>query len=165
VKLPITAWIVEDNLLHAREAWEAISQVSSEFTEDVRIFWADDPSWDSAPAFRNRIDIAEKSDADSGYPDLVILDLMFGTENAEAFLADVFHERLRRWEASKAGKPAFVVLWSVHQGALDTEKFVTFAVSSDPRIIETGSKRSELLKPKLRQLWRRIIEEREDRVE
>jgi hypothetical protein len=167
VKDPIVVWIVEDEILPASQAWKEVSLVSSQFPGEVQKYWASDTSWEGGPALRSGVNLALTPDERSGYPDLVILDLMFGTENAQKFLGGVFHERLRRWEAHKPkpGKPAFVVLWSVHQGALATEEFVRTAVSSDPRVIETGSKRPELLKPKLRQLWRRIIEEREDMIE
>lgn len=167
MKDPIVVWIVEDEVLSANQAWKEVSLVASEFPGDIQLYWAADTSWEGSPALRSGVDLALTPVARSGYPDLVILDLMFGTENAHEFLGGLFHERLRRWEAHKPrpGKPAFVVLWSIHQGALATEEFVRTAVSSDPRVIETGSKRPELLRPKLRRLWRRILEEREDRIE
>jgi hypothetical protein len=161
----IVVWIIEDTPLSANQAWEVVSRVGSESSTAVEIYWAANTAWDQGPELRSHVDISLPPDVRSAYPDLVILDLLFGTENAEMFLGSVFYERLRRWEAHKPGKPAFVVLWSIHQGALTTEEFVSNAVSSDPRVIPLGSKRPELLTPKLRHLWRRILEEREDKAE
>jgi hypothetical protein len=158
----IVVWIVEDMQFHAAQAWEVVAQVGREYGEAVERYWAIDTSWGEGPALRRSVNLAQAADAHLAYPDLVILDLMFGTENAESFLGKAFYERLRSWEAHKPGKPAFVVLWSIHQGALATEAFVNRTLAADPRVIPLGTKRPELLKDKLRQLWRRMMEERQD---
>jgi len=93
-----------------------------------------------------------------------VMDLCLRTPNGEELRGNGFYQKLRDFETHKPeGRPAFVIFWSLHQGRRDTDEFVGRAVDSDARIIPLGSKRPELLMQKLLNLWRRVLDEREER--
>jgi hypothetical protein len=160
----VTVWIVEDNEGDAHDAWNVITRVSAVFESEATIYWSDNFAWDTTAALRSAINRSLPSNAHSDYPDLVVMDLCLNTAKGEELYADGFYKKLRDFETHKSdGKPAFVVFWSIHQGRRDTDQFVGRSVDSDARIITLGSKRPELLMQKLTNLWRRVLDEREER--
>jgi hypothetical protein len=161
VKRPIIAWIVDDEPFDAKIAWEAVTEVSSSFEEGVRIYWAATFSWNIGPELREAVDLTLSPVVEQPYPDVVIMDLCYGSQ--VELLGDSFHRDLRNWEVGKeSGRLALVVLWSIHQGKRMSERFVEAVVKGDPRVIPLASKQKDLLASKLRECWRRILEEREE---
>jgi hypothetical protein len=161
VKHPVIVWIVDDEPSDAAAAWKAVEEVGSSFEEGVIAYWAANFTWNSTPFLRRSVDLKSPPDVTSPYPDLVIMDLCYG--NQVELRGDSFHRNLREWEVSKSsGHPALVVLWSIHQGKRLSERFVDAVIKSDPRVIPLASKQADLLAAKLRECWRRILEERED---
>ena len=156
----VTIWIVEDVDDDALDAWAAVETLRGSWSTPVRVCWT--PSFHWYPPLRMGVGDHAPLEEISHYPDIVILDLCLRTPKGEELRGDVMYQKLREWETHKTcGGPAFVIFWSLHQGRKDTDRFVRHIVESDARVIPLASKRPELLKETLANLWRRVIEERE----
>ena len=158
---PVTVWIVEDLEDDARYAFDVVKNVTTAFQTEATVYWSDNFAWDRVPRLRPAIDRNLPDDAQSDYPDVVILDLCLRTSKGEELRGDTFYQKLRDFETHKPqGRPAFVIFWSLHRGKHD--QFVESAVKYDARVIPLNSKQPDLLKQKLSNLWHRVLDEREE---
>jgi len=163
----IVVWIVEDMKHDAREAWEIIDEITSEHQEEhglnVEILWTDSFLWPPFANFRTTADPRVEQVHRDDFPDIVVLDLLKRTANAEVLQGDGFYYGLRKWEVSKRHRPSFVVIWSPYQGEKAAGLFLKGAAETDQRLILTPlpTKQAPLLKSVFRELWKLVVEERE----
>ena len=158
---PVNVWIVEDQQIEAIEAWRVILAVGDKFGATAVIHWADKFDW--PPKLRAQPDPRATAITTAEYPDIVVLDLCEQTSKGEILRANVLYSELRKWESHNPdGFPSFIIFWSIFRGRKDTDEFVKIADGSDTRVILVDSKRSEVLEPIVENLWKRIIDDREN---
>jgi hypothetical protein len=158
---PVVIWIVEDLKDDASDAWQVVDQVHQHVGGEAVVLWANEFGW--PPRVRSAPDMRQTPSTTLDYPDIVLLDLCKQTSQGEELQADRYYAALRKWESHKSrGRPALIILWSIFQGRQDTDKFVKDITAADKRVIALASKRSELLRSELVQVWKRVIEEREN---
>jgi hypothetical protein len=158
---PVNIWIVEDWKDDASDAWQVVDQVSRDVGGDAVISWGNDFAW--PPKMRGALDMNQEPSERVDYPDIVLLDLCKLTRDGEKLQADDYYTAFRKWEGHKPeGRPALIILWSLHQGRQDTDRFVKRTTAADSRVIALASKRPELLRSELVEVWRRVMEERDN---
>jgi hypothetical protein len=160
---PVVIWIVDDMKNDAFFASEVVEEVASAFRADLgvvpAVLWADGFQWPPFANFRASVDPNAPRVRWNDYPNIVILDLFIPETNGIKLEGNAFYYKLRKWEMSKPGKTSFVLLWSPYQGESAAKPFISDVEKNDQRLIPLATKSSSLLRTKLMELWKRMIEE------
>lgn len=154
----MTVWIVEDKAADARAAWDAIRKAAEALNLAPHIYWNDTLQW--PPAMRN---LTSRFSTDfeleglgEDYPDIVILDLLLGDQP----MREVF-DGLRKWEHARGSHRSFVIIWSANLTNAAAAAIAADIQKQDrTRCLQIDIKRTVLLRHKIIECWRTLVDER-----
>jgi len=129
----LVIWIVEDEPMNQLLAREALDRVKAQSSIAIETRSFNDWKWPS------KTGADQPTTANTQLPDILILDLLEGNES---FQGGAYYEELRRREqaAGKKERAAFVLIWTTHEGMLESSRFVAEKKNSDQRFIALGTK-------------------------
>jgi len=167
---PVVIWIVDDVNNEAKLAWGVVEEVASASRAELgmapTVLWANGFQWPPFANFRVCVDPNASCVRSNDYPSIVILDLFMPTTNGLKLEGNTFYYGLREWEMSKPTKKkdkiSFVVLWSPYQGDPAAKPFIADVEKNDRRLIPLATKSPALLNTMLKDLWKRMLEERDE---
>jgi hypothetical protein len=163
---PIVIWVVDDEKASAHAASEVIQEIASHYQAAFGVptvaWWANGFDWPPFEAMRPLPEFTVSGVNATRFPDIVVLDLMEETKSGYQFKGGRFYDALRVWEIQKNRKPSFVVVWSFYLGGRTAKAFVEKAITTDVnRLIPVPTKAASILRSRIMELYRRVIDERE----
>jgi hypothetical protein len=167
----MTIWIIEDDAVHARDAWQEIKSLTAEMDAlarrqkqhenaaipEARLYWDQSMSW--RPKLKSLDDEVVPSEASNRLPDIVVLDLFRGDE----LVAPDLLRKLREWEWKEKRQLtefSHVILWSAYPGRPDALNFIRAEANRDRRVVAMETKDATSLRINVAHCWQSREEER-----